>query len=94
MMDRYWTTSQFDSTTGEAFDFPLDVVATTLTLPDPLIDWLPYKEEKYIPTWHLVRSYIGYTKIISLELPENETLEEYDKAMEQITQDSLKDWEC
>jgi len=30
---------------------------TTLELPDPLIDWLPYKWKKYLPTWHLVRSY-------------------------------------
>ncbi len=24
---------------------------------DELINWLPYKWKKYIPTWHLVRSY-------------------------------------
>ena len=29
----------------------------TITAPDPLIDWLPYHYKKYLPTWHLVRSY-------------------------------------
>jgi len=31
----------------------------TLELPDPLIDWLPNSclYTKYVPTWHLVRSY-------------------------------------
>ena len=29
----------------------------TLVAPDPLIDWLPYHYKKYLPTWHLVRSY-------------------------------------
>ena len=31
----------------------------TITFPDPLIDWLPDSclYEKYIPAWHLVRSY-------------------------------------
>ena len=59
MMDRYWTTSQFDSTTGGAFAFPLDTATTTLTLPDPLIDWLPKSSiwKKYLPTWHLVKCY-------------------------------------
>ena len=33
--------------------------SSTVTLPDRYIAWLPYKIEKYIPTWHLVRSYIG-----------------------------------
>ena len=31
--------------------------ANTVSFPDPLIDWLPYHYKKYIPTWHLVRSY-------------------------------------
>ena len=36
----------------------VDTAATTTwDFPDPLIDWLPYKWEKYLPTWHLVRSY-------------------------------------
>jgi len=26
-------------------------------LPDQFIHWLPYKEEKYFPAWHLKRSY-------------------------------------
>ncbi len=31
----------------------------TLETPDPLIDWLPNSclYTKYVPTWHLVRSY-------------------------------------
>lgn len=51
--------NQFDI--GDAtsnFDFQFaDTTTTTWTLPDPLIDWLPYKWKKYIPTWHLVKSY-------------------------------------
>jgi len=34
-----------------------DTDTITLDLPDPLIEWLPYKWKKYLPTWHLVRSY-------------------------------------
>ena len=36
-----------------------DTIADTITIstPDPLIDWLPYHYKKYLPTWHLVRSY-------------------------------------
>ena len=50
--------STFDSGTNLTFatdDYP----STTLTveLPDPLIDWLPYKFKKYIPAWHIMRSY-------------------------------------
>jgi len=63
----------------------------TTFFPDPLIDWLPYEWKKYIPAWHILKSY-GCQKI-SLGIPENETLEEYDKAMEEITQQSLEDWE-
>ena len=36
-----------------SFDNPTDFI----TIPDPLIDWLPYHYKKYLPTWHLVRSY-------------------------------------
>ena len=50
--------------TDECGDFLLTDTSTvdctntmTITLPDPLIDWLPYNIEKYLPTWHLVRSY-------------------------------------
>ena len=32
-------------------------IEVTLDLPDVLIDWLPYHYKKYLPTWHLVRSY-------------------------------------
>ena len=44
----------FATDTGTA-----DMTTTTVTLtsPDPLIDWLPYHYKKYLPTWHLVRSY-------------------------------------
>lgn len=28
-----------------------------LQLPDEYINWLPYSIEKYLPTWHLMRSY-------------------------------------
>ena len=42
------------------FDTGCDTATTntfTLVAPDPLIDWLPYHYKKYLPTWHLVRSY-------------------------------------
>jgi len=39
-------TITFDTNTNSTWD-----------LPDPLIDWIPYKWKKYFPTWHLVRSY-------------------------------------
>ncbi len=31
----------------------------TVSTPDPLIDWLPNSclYTKYVPTWHLIRSY-------------------------------------
>ena len=48
----------FDATIGGAFDVTTNTGNyLTVTSPDPLIDWLPYKWKKYIPTWHLVRSY-------------------------------------
>jgi len=25
---------------------------------DEMLNWLPYHYDKYIPTWHLVRSYL------------------------------------
>ena len=36
-----------------------DAADVTLSIPDPLIDWLPNSclYTKYVPTWHLVRSY-------------------------------------
>ena len=55
--------NQFDASAGGAltqtFDFIDNNTTTTWTLPDPLVDWLPNSclHEKYIPTWHLVRSY-------------------------------------
>jgi hypothetical protein len=57
-----WTTFANDISTaaGSIISYTYDFDGTNSTeiyLPDPLIDWLPYKVEKYIPTWHLVRSY-------------------------------------
>ena len=36
-----------------------DAADVTLSIPDPLIDWLPNSclYTKYVPTWHLIRSY-------------------------------------
>ena len=50
----------FQLNTVTDFTSAVDSGATmevTLDFPDPLIDWLPYNIEKYLPTWHLVRSY-------------------------------------
>ena len=49
----YTFTGDYDDTGGA------DIITNTITLslPDPLIDWLPYHYKKYLPTWHLVRSY-------------------------------------
>ena len=33
------------------------------------------------------------TQVFSLGLPKNESLEDFDKDMEQITKDSINDWE-
>ncbi len=49
-----------DSSTASTNTISIDTLNnTTLELPDPLIDWLPYKWKKYLPTWHLVKSYGG-----------------------------------
>lgn len=32
------------------------------------------------------------TQVFSLGIPKNESLEDFDKDMEQLTQDSIKDW--
>jgi len=32
------------------------------------------------------------TQVFSLEIPENESLEDFDKDMEQLTKDSINDW--
>lgn len=87
-------TWNFTTSTASTDTITLDAGSNTTTwdLPDPLIDWFPYKWKKYIPTWHLVKSYIN-PEIISLGLPKNESLEDFDKAMEQITQDSIEDWD-
>jgi len=34
-----------------------DCATTEIFSLDPLIDWLPYHNKKYLPTWHLVKSY-------------------------------------
>ena len=57
----------WDTTThlwNYTFDTQLDTNTSftdnfILTTPDPLIDWLPNSclYTKYVPTWHLVRSY-------------------------------------
>ena len=55
-----WTNNFYTGVTTSAgtstliYDF---ITPTETYLPDPLIDWVPYKIEKYIPTWHLMRSY-------------------------------------
>ncbi len=53
-----WTNTSSASTSTLTFDID-DIATTTIELPDPLIDWLPNSclYEKYLPTWHLVRSY-------------------------------------
>ena len=33
------------------------------------------------------------TQVFSLEIPENESLEEFDKDMDQLTKESIKDWD-
>ena len=56
-----WTGSiPLDTYTGSGYiNSTADICTNTITLtvPDPLIDWLPYHYKKYLPTWHLVRSY-------------------------------------
>ena len=61
-MSYTWDNSASGSTTA---DFTMDttslntIFATTYDnyTYNEWIDWLPYKWKKYIPTWHLVRSY-------------------------------------
>ena len=45
------------SNTAGASTVSFDTTTDFITTPDPLIDWLPYHYKKYLPTWHLVRSY-------------------------------------
>jgi len=33
------------------------------------------------------------TQVFSLEIPENESIEEFDKDMDQLTKESIKDWD-
>ena len=48
----------WDVNTNTNFAAQIDSIATTtIEYIDPLIDWLPYHYKKYLPTWHLVRSY-------------------------------------
>ena len=51
-----FTSNDYSTTNTCNIDFDTN---TTLELPDSLIDWLPYKWKKYLPTWHLVKSYGG-----------------------------------
>ena len=54
----YVFTNSTSGNTTTDFSHTVDMATTTTwDLLDPLIDWLPYKWDKYIPTWHLVRSY-------------------------------------
>ena len=56
-MNFQWSNFTDDS---DACAIDVDNVSTievTLDLPDNTIDWLPYHYTKYLPTWHLVRSY-------------------------------------
>lgn len=62
-MTWYNTTTNFVndftySTGTNDLTFNVDA-ANTIEFPDPLIDWLPNSclYVKYVPTWHLVRSY-------------------------------------
>lgn len=52
-----WSFLDFSNTGAVTCDFPTD--STTTVIYEPLRDWLPNSclHEKYIPTWHLVRSY-------------------------------------
>ena len=47
------------SLTNTEIDGSCDNTNFILTFPDPLIDWLPNSclYTKYVPTWHLIRSY-------------------------------------
>ncbi len=111
----YTGTVNFTSSTAGTDTITLTTGNTTLDLPDSLIDWFPYKWKKYIPTWHLVKSYgvdkfevsliqsliendglikrLAKEEIVSLDLPKNESLEDYEKDMEQITEDCLDHWD-
>ena len=54
--------NQFDSTIGGALDFDMPSIACNMSSTfDPLVEWLPKSSiwKKYLPTWHLVKSYRG-----------------------------------
>ncbi len=60
IFDDAYETYQFNALTytGNLDDtITVDADYSSLSFPDRYIAWLPYKIEKYIPTWHLVRSY-------------------------------------
>ena len=68
--------TQFD-TTGTT-DWTDTITATTIELPDELIDWLPYKVEKYLPTWHLVKSYnIHKHELYTYDIVKGETVADW-----------------
>ena len=59
-----WDNCSTSTNWNYTFDTQLDTNTNftqnfTVTSPDPLIDWLPNSclYTKYVPTWHLVRSY-------------------------------------
>ena len=52
-------TASGSSLTFRTQDIDTGILSTESYLPDPLIDWLPEacQRGKYLPTWHLVKSY-------------------------------------
>ena len=74
-----------NTASSQTITFAADTNTTDLWVYEPLINWLPYKWKKYIPTWHLVKSYnvnkfdVILTKILieNSELFERMAREEY-----------------
>ena len=94
MSGYFFTNNRTENNWTNTQTLDLDCTAATLWPDYFKSDWLPEscKWEKYLPTWHLVRSYLGYNKIVSLNLPKNESLKDFDKRMEQVAEDSLENW--
>ena len=57
----WWANTIDTSSNALTFNFDDSITSATTEfyLPDPLIDWLPNSclYTKYLPTWHLVKSY-------------------------------------
>ena len=53
-----WNSTDAGATTTSDFDIP-SIAVNMLSTFDPLVDWLPKSSiwKKYLPTWHLVKSY-------------------------------------